>query len=292
MVQVAYSVDHQIPWHWPVPAYLVTKALASGVFMLLALAAVFGHFDADAMFFGGLLGIVALVATTILLVVDLERPERFWTILVRPQWKSWLTRGAFVLVAFALAASGWWGLETLSHFGVVHLPSPVRLIFAVATLPLAIGAAIYTAFLFAQAEGRDLWQSPLLPVHLLVQAAAMGAALVLVVSCFTPIDETLLQASFVAFAGLLVLDLFVMVFGEVAVPHASEVAALAAHEIRAGAFRHWFWLGAVLFGRVVPLAVLVFPVDAALLLSVGLSVVGLWAWEHAFVSAPQRIPNS
>lgn len=26
MVQVAYNAQHRIPWHWPVPAYLVTKS--------------------------------------------------------------------------------------------------------------------------------------------------------------------------------------------------------------------------------------------------------------------------
>ena len=47
---------------------------------------------------------------------------------------------------------------------------------------LAVGVAlagltaIYTAWLFAQAAARDLWQSPLLPPHLLVQAALAGAA--------------------------------------------------------------------------------------------------------------------
>jgi hypothetical protein len=37
-------------------------------------------------------------------------------------------------------------------------------------------AACYTAFLFGQCEGRDLWQTPLLPVHLIVQALLCGAA--------------------------------------------------------------------------------------------------------------------
>ena len=31
-------------------------------------------------------------------------------------------------------------------------------------------AACYTAFLFGQCEGRDLWQTPLLPAHLIAQA--------------------------------------------------------------------------------------------------------------------------
>jgi hypothetical protein len=37
MVQVSYNAQHLIPWHWPVPAYLVTKSIGSGLFILLSL---------------------------------------------------------------------------------------------------------------------------------------------------------------------------------------------------------------------------------------------------------------
>ena len=46
-------------------------------------------------------------------------------------------------------------------------------------VPLAVLSAVYTAWLFAQAKARDLWQSPLLPPQLLVQAAPSGAAALL-----------------------------------------------------------------------------------------------------------------
>ena len=52
------------------------------------------------------------------------------------------------------------------------LGSGIRLLLLWLGIILAVGVAIYTAFLFGQAEGRDLWQSPLLPFHLLVQALA------------------------------------------------------------------------------------------------------------------------
>ena len=41
---------------------------------------------------------------------------------------------------------------------------------------LAVVAAVYTAFLFAQAKGRDFWQNPLLSVHLLAHALLAGSA--------------------------------------------------------------------------------------------------------------------
>ena len=48
------------------------------------------------------------------------------------------------------------------------------------TVPFAIGAAGYTAALFAQCEGRDLWQGGMrLFLHLLVQAVFLGSATLL-----------------------------------------------------------------------------------------------------------------
>ena len=54
-----------------------------------------------------------------------------------------------------------------------------RQVLAGAGLPLALATAVYTAYLFAQAKARDLWQSPLLAPHLAVQAVLAGAAAVL-----------------------------------------------------------------------------------------------------------------
>ena len=38
--------------------------------------------------------------TGLLLIIDLDRPDRFLYVLLRPQWKSWLVRGAYIITAF------------------------------------------------------------------------------------------------------------------------------------------------------------------------------------------------
>lgn len=100
MVQVAYNQQHKIPWHWPVPAYLVTKGIGSGIFTILSLGFGLGMFPFDSLTFvvGGFLSILFIAITTALLVLDLERPERFLSIIFRPQWRSWLARGAYILI--------------------------------------------------------------------------------------------------------------------------------------------------------------------------------------------------
>ncbi len=296
MVQVGYNAQHQIPWHWPVPAYLVTKGIAAGVFGLLALLFGLGavEFDPLTAVVGGLVAVLGMGATTALLVYDLEKPTRFLYILIRPQWRSWLARGAVFLIGFSTLAGAWWALETGALFGLLppSLAAAARPYLLWSGLPLALGAAVYTAFLFGQAEGRDLWQSPLLPVHLVVQAAMMGGATLLVMSAFMTVPAAIVTASLYTFAIGLALDVFVILFGEVGMSHASEVAAQAAKRITKGRYKNQFWVGAMLFGHVVPFVLLFAGTRWAYGLAGLLAVIGLYLYEHAYVMAPQEIPNS
>ena len=54
----------------------------------------------------------------------------------------------------------------------------------------------------------------------------------------------------VTFLAAVAIDLFVTLVGEFGMPHASEVAARAAHEISDGRYRTHFWLGSVALGHV------------------------------------------
>ncbi|HMB93382.1 MAG TPA: NrfD/PsrC family molybdoenzyme membrane anchor subunit [Rhodothermales bacterium] len=295
MVQVAYNAQHHIPWHWPVPAYLVTKGIGAGLFLLLALG--YGlklfAFDAPTFVLGGLVSLLFTALTTALLVFDLERPERFLRILTRPQWKSWLTRGAFLLVGFSLVAGLWWLLEAGAYFDFWEpISETSRAMLLWLGVPLALGAAVYTAFLFGQAEGRDLWQSTLLPVHLVVQAFMVGAAALLILDVFTTLSPTLIVVARLTFGISLGLDLLVTLMGEFGMPHASEGAARAAKMISHGHYAPHFWAGSVVFGHLVPLALLLFGMPLMTALAGLLAIVGLYLYEYAFVMAPQEIPNS
>jgi len=158
---------------------------------------------------------------------------------------------------------------------------------------LAVLSAVYTAFLFAQAEGRDLWQSTLLPWHLFVQAVMAGAATLIITGLFfgpTPDTTRVLAWTF----GLsLLVNLLITVGGEFGTPHASTVAATAAHMITHGRYKNHYW-GSVIFGLLLPLAIVVFASTSLLALSVAslLSLVGLFIYEWAFVMAPQEVPNN
>ncbi|GAB4162789.1 MAG: polysulfide reductase NrfD [Candidatus Promineifilaceae bacterium] len=298
MVQVSYNAQHKIPWHWPVSAYLVTKSIGAGIFLVLA----FGWllrlfpFDAPVALVGGFLSLLFIGATTGLLVYDLEKPERFLYILRRPQWKSWLARGAVLLIGFSIITALWWLFELGSY--LFDYTSPlIQTIYLWLGIPFALGSAVYTAFLFAQAEGRDLWQSPLLPFHLAVQATLAGSAALLLLNLFLEMPAAMTAPLKIIFTVALLVDLFVTLVGEFSLPHASEVASRAAHEISHGRYRRHFWLGGIASGHLLPLALLlaanIIDLGGLLAAIAGIcAIAGLYLFEYAFVMAPQEVPNS
>lgn len=294
MVQTAYNAQHRINWHWELPSYLVTKGIAGGLFMLLSLGAGLGMFTFDPAAFlaGGFTAMVFMLITVILLLKDLSQPKRFLNILLRPQWKSWVARGAYILVGFTALAGLWWLVEGASFIGLSPsgLALMLRPVFAWITFPFALFAVIYTAFLLGQAEGRDMWQNPLLPFQLLSQSAmtASGVFLVLRLLATFPADLTaLLAVLFPVSIAVNLLLTFAVKFNS----FASEVALLASREMTHGRFRNHYWWGGVALGHVVPL-VLMIAYAPALPVAVLATLVGLFLYEYAFVMAPQYIPNS
>src|SRR2546426_2448153 len=191
-----------------------------------------------------------LLLTTALLVLDLKRPERFAYILFKPNWRSWLVWGAWILIAFSAAAGAWLGAGLLGH----HVPDAVRLPVGL----LALGAAGYSALLFGQAEGRDFWQSPLVLPHLVVAALAAGSATLLLASFAV---ETRAPARYVfhpsdALGPLMVVSLIanaVLLAIELGSHHPVRDVAKAAMLVTRGGYRRHFWLGVVLAGALPPL---------------------------------------
>jgi len=295
MVQVAYNAQHRINWHWELPSYLVTKNVAGGLFMLLSLGAGLGIFAFDSLAFlaAGFTAMVLMLLTVMLLIKDLAQPKRFLNVLLRPQWKSWLTRGAYIMVMFTVIAGLWWLLEGVAYMD--WLPADfvagIRPIAAWITFPLALGVVVYSAFLLGQAEGRDMWQSPLLPFELLTQSFVVSSGVFLALSLFVAFPSSLERFLSVVFPLSLAINLLLMLANKFAMPFASEVALLASRDITHGRYRNHFWWGGIALGHILPFVLFLvapFTVPVAALAA----LVGLFFYEYAFVMAPQRIPNS
>src|SRR6185369_7128339 len=92
---------------------------------------------------GPAISLVFITGTALLLVVDLERPERFYYILVRPNWRSWMVWGAYFLTAHGLLAAAW---VTAGWFRL----DAVLSVLAVPAIVVSLLATCYTGLLFAQ----------------------------------------------------------------------------------------------------------------------------------------------
>ncbi|HSE40013.1 MAG TPA: 4Fe-4S dicluster domain-containing protein [Acidobacteriota bacterium] len=263
--------SHTNTWGFRVAAYLWTKSIAAGIPLLaLIVSAISGRLR-----FGALeiiTSLVFLLVTTILLIMDLKQPARFHFIIFRPQWKSWLTRGAFILIGFGLLLSLCFLFEVL-----VPIKSVLLFIFPVTVL-FGIGSAVYSAFLFGQAKGRDFWQSPLFGVHLLVMSLLAGSAVMIMLDDRTPWIDTILQGSLIAHLLLIFFDLTAI--------HSTHDAKLAASMMKKDRL---FWIGGILIGIVVPLIGLSFGI---LGLSGLFALVGLLLYEKVWVKVGQLIPLS
>jgi len=299
---LAYDVPHKAPWDWKVSLYTLTKGVAAGAYLVPALLVLFGLVPDDSpvwLWAAPIVGGLFLAITGGLLIADLQQPKRFYMIFTRPQWRSWLVRGAFIIAGYS-AVLGVHTLASLLGFDGIHKP------LALLGVPLAVMTAIYTAYLFAQAKARDLWQSPLLPAHFLVQTLAAGAAALYPVAVFLMLrafeaPEGLDQAvglgregAFLGWSvvGSVLLHL-VLVAGEVTLEHATEHAKLATREMTRGRYRRYFLAGipCVILGAVLAVSAgFVLPDLLEGLVAATLVLAGLLCHEHAYVQAGQSVP--
>lgn len=292
LARVTYDVHHPIPWGWRVALYLWTKGIAAGALLVPALFAGLGLGVGGRTLgmAGGVLALMLNALTVYLLVIDLKRPERFLYILIRPNMRSWLARGAYVLVAHG-GLSFMWLVGSVTHHDV--------LLHAIAWPAVIAGvlAACYTAFLFGQAEGRDLWQSPLLFWHLLAQAVIAGCASLMLVAVLQHADPWILGALAKLLAGALAVQALVLL-GEVFGKSPTQEAALAHDLMVHGTYAAHFWVGVISAGTVMPFAILIASrastggAPAACALASVLVLSMLLLYEFVFIRAGQEVPLS
>ena len=211
-------------------------------------------------------------------------------IFTRPQWRSWLVKGAFIIAGYSLVL----GLHFLtSILGEIQF----QLLLIVPGVVLAVLTAIYTAYLFAQAKARDLWQNPLLPPHLLVQALLLGSAVLLPFAFWIkpPNEFEWLVPVFPLLKILAATSLLhlLMIWGEVSLTHSTAHARLAIWEMTRGRYKYSFWVGvflSVLGGALPFLTILDFGGAAVGVAGAPLALIGVMLYEHAYVQAGQSVP--
>jgi formate-dependent nitrite reductase membrane component NrfD len=289
--RVDYDVPHAKPWGADMVLYLFFKAVSTGAMLMAVLLWLSGIGGLLTTTIAPLVSIVSISLTALVLILDLERPERFHYILTRSNWHSWMVWGAWFLTAHGALSAMWliagW-LERDAALAILAGPVAVA----------AVLATSYTGFLFAQGRARDLWQGPYPVVDLVAQSGAAGAAALLLASF--AVGESGADARLTLSAVLaasLILHLAVLLIENVFTSSPTRHHECAVHTIRRGAFAKLFWGVAIAAGGVAPLAFLasgLWTGAATSLIAAAalLALAGSAAWEYIWVEAGQSVPLS
>lgn len=309
----AYDAPQKgILWGWQVTSYLWTKAIAAGIVLVFLL--IWNFMNPDN-YLGpkfhiamSLASLIFLGITGVLLILDLDQPKRFLYVVLRPQWKSWLVRGAYIITGFAGLLTAYLAFVWFQQDDFIDYSS----IAPVLNILLACFAAltgVYTAFLFAQAKGRDAWQSPMLPVQMLTHTVLCGLAVWLLL--FPLLGYSKESVGPQGLTSILVVALLFHLaceFSHMCLTHASDAAHQAARMTYSGRYSKLFWGWVVLGGSVLPLVLLFISGPGfafansmggeltmggyAEIISAVLVLIGVFVSQHISVFAPQQLPLS
>ena len=175
-------------WHWLIVFYFFVGGLAGGSYFLAVVMDIFGggrHRAAARV--GYLVAFPAVVVCGVLLTLDLQRPERFWHMLIqsatwRPMFKGYspmsvgawavLAFGFFSLLSFLAARS-----ESGGKYASLRPPGPLGIAVTMLGGFFGIFLAGYTGVLLS-VTNRPIWaDTTLLGLVLLISGASTSAAL-------------------------------------------------------------------------------------------------------------------
>ncbi|MEZ5048725.1 MAG: NrfD/PsrC family molybdoenzyme membrane anchor subunit [Saprospiraceae bacterium] len=282
--QVYNTPDKGILWGWEVSGYVWTKAIAAGSILVPAIASLFTEntISPNTWMLSAGIGLIFLMFTGLLLVKDLDRPDRFLYVLLRPHWGSWLVKGGYAITVYGGVLSL---LLAAEYFNWDALVTPL----IVVSFVFAIVVAVYTAFLFAQAKGRDFWQSPTLALHMVIHSLMAGAAVYMLLTSLSVIDGTF-DNYLRTFGIISIVANLVTIAVELLTTHPTTDAKMVVSMITKGRYKNEFWFVTILIGNLIPLALLIFNYsDMTAMISAIALLIGIYSSNKIWVEAPQRI---
>jgi len=285
--RVDYDTPHAKPWGFDMALYLLTKGIATGTMLVCLLGGlVRGETSLVSLIVGPVISLLFLIITAILLVADLDRPERFYYILLRPNWRSWMVWGAYFLAAQGLLTTLWIGAAWFNSGLTTWLFWPL--------LVCSILTTGYTGFLFKQGLARDLWQGWQSTADLFAQAIVEGCGVLMLVSIVPGIgDPRWARSLAVPLAVSMSIHLALIVFENLVAANPTRHRQLAVDAIRRGAFSRLFWGGAITIAVVsVIMAARFSHIIGAPAIAAVLALAGSFAWEYIWVEAGQSVPLS
>jgi protein NrfD len=262
--QIVQSPD----WKLLIVLYFFLGGIAAGAYFFSCLIELFGGSevrDRDIAHAGYLIAFPLVVICGILLTLDLGRPDRFWHMLIDSntgypllRWQSPMSVGAWGLLIFGLftflsfvatlAEIGWIRLGVTRAIAAVLQNRAIHILFTFAGSIAGFFLAGYTGVLLS-VSNQPIWSDThLLGGLFLASAASTGiAALVLSLvlrggAAVDALDRLDRADAFALVVELLLLAAFLLTVGA------------AGRSLYAGRFAPWLYIGVVLVGLLLPLA--------------------------------------
>ncbi|MBI3126421.1 MAG: polysulfide reductase NrfD [Candidatus Tectomicrobia bacterium] len=261
LMQTKWGATFNIPW------YLFLGGMSGGILIIAACAELFGGRNPRFQALAGLsalLNLPFMVIGGLALTFHLGKPERgFFFPIFMTNYHSWLVIGGWIIGIFVPASIA------MAMAWYYEVRRSLRMILAIVSLPLGVAMCFYTGILLSEAQFVPLWAWQFLPVLFLLSGLSTGLAACAInayVVKFLPfparardriqragLEETAPLLGLIDVAVLLLELLWLFLF-IAALNNGAPGHRLAAYMLTKGELSHWFWVGVVTIGLVLPLA--------------------------------------
>jgi formate-dependent nitrite reductase membrane component NrfD len=214
-------------------------------------------------------------------MAHLSKPLRFWRMMLKPG-TSWISRG-FILIWLFLG-----GVAIQLALGFWFPGTALETVFRVLSGILAFGVAIYSGFVVGYVGAIKLWNSAIVPILYVVAGIASGLAVLVALNLGNPVPLAslvgMMQVVLVVFAVFLGIYLWVATYESISAKDAVRMVVK-------GNIAPAFWIGLVLLGFVVPLAIL-FTTSAAvmLIIAAACTIIGSVTLRYVILKAGMYVP--
>ncbi|HJW33529.1 MAG TPA: NrfD/PsrC family molybdoenzyme membrane anchor subunit [Holophagaceae bacterium] len=316
-------------WEFLIVNYLFLGGLSAGLFFVSGLATWLqdkdGHPAHPALArLGAMLAPWPVSLGSALLILDLGKPLRFWKLFLHVRWRSPMSIGSWLLVAFTILSMAylWSWLEPDTRARLLSkvprrfypkLPGFLRAwleadgtsrrrLMALVGMPMAVGVGIYTGVLLGAVQSRPFWNTNLVAQMFLFSALSSGAATLVILRLLGKDKPELKELRFLYSLDIVLmgLELFIVLPYLIHGNLSTLAVKQALQQIMGGGYTWVFWGLFLGMGLLVPLVIELweyrpvlfgrgeFHVDRRWALAAGgLVLVGGYTLRYVFVFAGQ-----
>jgi formate-dependent nitrite reductase membrane component NrfD len=251
----------QHKWLFDHAVYLFLGGLGAAAYVVGAIAGFLGPQWTTVSKIGVIVSFPAVAVGSVFLMAGLGNPMKSFHAWKKPG-TSWISRGVIFITLFSIVA--------IIHAGLCIWPDALgagsgaglRNFLSVFGIIFAFFVMIYTGFLLAASRPIAFWSSGILPLLFLFSALASGVLIVLFIAVLHGLAAPVLKSLTYVAIALLITDMLTLMF-HMHAAHRVPEGQKAEEILTRGSGALLFWLGVVVVGFIIPLALFALTVASA-----------------------------